>query len=94
MAVNPTMFDLNDLPDPPRLIRQDAVALGNTVSINGTSYDVRNVDGIEFIIINGELYNLKTDANGPYIMMANGFIQPVSGGRRRSRKSRRRSRRV
>ena len=94
MAVNPTMFDLNDLPDPPRLIRQDAVALGNTVRINGTSYDVRNVDGIEFIIINGELYNLKTDANGRYIMMADGFTQPVSGGRRRSRKSRRRSRRV
>ena len=87
-------MDPNEPPPPPRLSRQNAVVLGNTVSINGTSYDVRNVDGIEFIIINGELYNLKTDANGRYIMMADGFIQPVSGGRRRSRKSRRRSRRV
>ena len=90
-------FDPNDLPpDPPRLIRQDAVVLGNTVSINGTPYDIRNVDGIEFIIINGELYNLKTDSNGRYIMMADGFIQPVVGGRRRSRRSRKskRSRRV
>lgn len=96
-AIPPTMFDPNDLPpDPPRLIRQDAVVLDNTVNINGTPYDIRNVDGIEFIIINGELYNLKTDANGRYIMMADGFIQPVSGGRRKSRRSRKskRSRRV
>ena len=88
-------MDPNEPPPPPRLIRQDAVVLDNTVNINGTSYDIRNVDGIEFIIINGELYNLKTDANNRrYIMMADGFIQRVSGGRRRSRKSRRRSRRV
>ena len=89
-----------DIPPPPTLIRQNAQVMGNTVSINETSYDVRNVDGIEFIIINGELYNLKTDSNGRYIMMADGFTQPVSGGRRRSRRRRtkrsksRRSRRV
>ena len=33
-AIPPTMFDPNDLPpDPPRLIRQDAVVLDNTVNI-------------------------------------------------------------
>ena len=91
------MFDINDLPpDPPRLIRQNAVELDNTVTVNDRQYDVRNVDGIEFIIINGDLYNLKRDSNGPYIIMADGVTQPVEGGRRRSRRSRKskRSRRV
>ena len=94
------LFDANDPPPPPpRLIRRDAVVINNTVSINENSYDVRNIDGIEFIIINGDLYNLKTDANGRYIMMADGSNQLVGGRcsrRRKSRKSRKskRSRRV
>ena len=104
MEVNPTlipanMFDTNDLPpDPPRLIRQNAVEIDNRVTVNERQYDVRNVDGIEFIIINGDLYNLKTDSNGRYIMMADGVTQPVEGGRRRSKRRRsrksKRSRRV
>jgi hypothetical protein len=94
------MFDMNDLPPhPPRLIRQNAVEIGNRVNVNGTDYDIRNVDGIEFIIINNDLYNLKTDANGRYIIMTDGVTQRATGGRRRSRRnkrsrSRRRSRRV
>jgi len=84
-------------PPPPPLIRRDAVVLDNTVTINDIPYDIRNVEGIDFIIINGELYNLKTDDNRRYIMMADGSNQLVNGGRRRkSKRSRKlkRSRRV
>jgi hypothetical protein len=89
---------MEEPPPPPRLTRQNAVVLDNTVTLFGQQYQVNRVDGIEFIIINGELYNVRTDANGRYIMLPNGadgFVQPVSGGRKsRRRKSRKRSRRT
>ena len=97
MEVNPqppNIFDQDDLgppPPPPMLRRQNAVVFDNSVTVNNTQYPIRNVDDIEFIIINRELYNLKTDANGYYIMMADGSNQPVSGGRRSRRRSTRRS---
>ena len=103
MAVNPrpipaNMFDMNDLPPaPPRLTRQNAVVLADSVTINNNSYPLLNYDGIDFVEVDGAIYNLKTDANGRYIIM-NGVNTPAQGGRRRSkrRKSRKskRSRRV
>ena len=89
-------YDANDLPPPPPpLRRQDAVVLGNYATINGEQHLIQNIDGIEFVEISpGVLYNLKTDANGRYIIM-NGVNTPIGGRRskRRSRKSKR-SRRV
>jgi hypothetical protein len=104
MEVNPQNVLANvtqndeDIPPPPRLTRQNA-EVSHNVTVNGKEYPVQyTLDGLEYITINDEIYNLFADANGRYIMM-NDVQTPIGGRRSRRSKSRkskrsRRSRRV